>query len=121
MEICPNPAKNLIIAKFGFMKFKPMVAVGAAYDALEDLTLTGEFRRRFGDGLAVGPETHLGVGVEYRPSPVIPIRAGIAAITGGFQFGAGLELALGPVHLGVAGAVQRGDEALGMFSLSFGG
>jgi hypothetical protein len=106
------------------LKFKPVVGVGASFDALEDLTVTGEVRRRLGEGMATGPQTHVGVGVEYRPAPVIPLRAGVAAITGGFQVGGGLELALGPVHLGFAGAIRRGDGgdgALGMFSLSFGG
>ena len=49
---------------------------------------------------------------------------GAAVITDGFQFGGGLGLILGPVHLGF-GALYRtgdvGDGIAGSFGLSFGG
>jgi len=105
------------------LKFKPQIALGAAYDATEDLTVTGDFHKRLGDGIEVGPDLHVGVGMEYRAIPFLPIRLGAAKITDGFQFGGGLSLALGPVYLSWAGALQKGDldGAVGSFSLSFGG
>ena len=105
------------------LKFKPQISVGAAYDATDDLTLTGDVHKRLGDGIEVGPDLHVGVGMEYRAIPFLPIRLGAAKITDGFQFGGGLSLALGPVYFTFAGALQKGDidGSLGSFSLSFGG
>ncbi len=106
------------------LTFNPVLVLGGAYDALENLTVTAEFRQRTGDGLDIGPKMHLGVGMEYRPAPWVPLRAGIAAITDGFQLGGGLGLILGPVHIGFAGMYQTGDVGDGMagtFGLSFGG
>jgi hypothetical protein len=106
------------------LTFKPVVVLGGAYDAFEKLTVTAEFRQRAGDGLDTSPKTHLGVGMEYRPTPSIPLRAGLAAITDGFQLGGGFGLILGPVHLGFAAMYQTGDVGdgvAGTFGLSFGG
>lgn len=106
------------------LTFNPVLGLGGAYDAREDLTLTAEARRRVGDGLDIGPGSHLGVGMEYRPSPTVPLRGGIALITDGFQLGGGLGLILGQVHLGVAVLYQGGDVGKGVagtFGLSFGG
>ncbi|MFH1765156.1 MAG: conjugal transfer protein TraF [Gemmatimonadota bacterium] len=106
------------------LTFNPVLVLGGAYDVLDNLTVTAEFRQRTGDGLDIGPKMHLGVGMEYRPAPSVPLRAGIAAITDGFQLGGGLGLILGPVHIGIAGLYQTGDVGDGMagtFGLSFGG
>ena len=62
--------------------------------------------------------------MEYWASPAFPIRAGVAVITEGFQFGGGLGLVLGPVNLGVGALLQTGevgDGFAGTFGLSFGG
>jgi hypothetical protein len=106
------------------LKFRPVIGLGAAYDALENLTLMAELRQRAGDGLDTGPKSHLGIGMEYYPTPAIPLRAGIAAITDGFQMGAGLGFILGPVYLGFGGLYQTGevgDGVAGTLGLSFGG
>jgi hypothetical protein len=106
------------------LKFKPQVAVGVAYDATEKLTLTGDFHKRMGDGgIQVGPDLHLGVGLEFRGIPLLPIRLGAAKVTDGVQFAGGLTLALGPIKFSGAGALQQGDRdgALASFSLTFGG
>ena len=106
------------------LTFNPVLGLGGAYDAREDLTLTAEARRRVGDGLDIGPSSHLGVGMEYRPTPSVPLRGGLALITDGFQLGGGAGLVLGQVHLGVAVLYQGGDVGKGVagtFGLSFGG
>jgi hypothetical protein len=106
------------------LTFKPVLVLGGAYDASEDMTVTAEFRQRAGEGLETGPKTHLGVGMEYRPTPMVPIRAGFAAITGGFQLGGGLGLVVGPVHLGLSALYQKGDVGdgvAGSFGVSVGG
>ena len=106
------------------LTFKPVLGIGGAYDASEKLTVMAELRQRVGDGLDTGPKSHLGVGLEYRPSPSIPLRAGVAAITDGLQAGAGLGLILGPVHIGFGALYQTGDVGdgiAGTFGISFGG
>ncbi len=106
------------------LTFKPVIGLGGAYQAQDNLTLTAELRQRAGDGLDTGPKSHIGVGVEYFPTPRVPLRAGIAAITDGIQVGAGLGVILGPVHLGLGGMYQTGDVGNGIagtFGLSFGG
>ena len=117
-------APRAIRDKVRELTFKPVLALGGAYDAFENLTVTAEFRQRVGDGLDTGPKMHLGVGMEYRPTPSVPLRAGFAAITDGFQLGGGLGLVLGPIHVGFAAMYQTGDVGdgvAGTFGLSFGG
>ncbi len=106
------------------LTFKPEIVLGGAYQAGPALTFTAEAGHRLGEGLDTGPTTHLGVGVEYRPVRFLPLWGGAAAISDGYQLGAGLGLLLGPVHLSLAASLQGGDAgegALGAFSLSFGG
>ena len=105
------------------LTFDPIVALGLAREASEALTITADFRRRMGDGLDMGPRTHAGAGVEYRPASFLPLRGGVAWVTDAVQVGAGFGLALGRVHLGLAGTIQSGDAgegATGMFALSWG-
>ena len=102
----------------------PSATLAGAFHGSETMTVTVEFRQRTGDGIVLGPKSHAGMGVEFRPSPFIPIRAGAAYITGGFQAGGGFELILGPVHIGAAGLYRSGDVEdgfTGSFGLSFGG
>jgi hypothetical protein len=105
------------------LTFAPVVALGLARETSETLTVTGDFRRGLGDGLEVGPRTHVGAGVEYRPAPSLALRGGVAVVTEGFQGAGGLGVTMGRVHLGLAGLVQRGDAgdgATGMVVLSWG-
>lgn len=95
------------------MTFGPTVILGTGYRPAENLSLSADFRQQLGDGILHGPETHLGLGAEYRPDPVIPVRAGVAYITGGFRVGGGLGLAIGPVNLAGAGLYESGDEGDG--------
>lgn len=105
------------------LKFDPALAVGMAYDVKPDLTVSADARARFGDGMGLGPKTQFGAGAEYRGIDVLHLRGGLAAVTGGFQFGGGASLILGPVNLSFAGALLRGDSdgSVGQFTLSFGG
>jgi len=110
--------------KIADLDFKPSVILGGAYDASEKLTVTAELRQRIGDGLDTGPKSHIGLGMEFLPTPSVPLRAGFAAITNGFQLGGGLGLILGVVHIGFAALYQTGDVGDGMagtLGISFGG
>jgi hypothetical protein len=117
-------APKALKEKIRDLEFKPLIGLAGAYEVQENLTVTAELRQRIGEGLDTGPKSHLGVGMEYRPSPVFPVRAGVAVITEGFQVGGGFGLILGPVHLGLAGLYRTGevgDGLAGTFGLSFGG
>jgi hypothetical protein len=92
------------------LRFRPSITIGAAYQAAESLQLTTDIRKRFGEGIDVGPQLHLGLGFEFRPFSALSLQAGGAKITGGYQGGGGVELTLGPVKVAGAGMVQERDE-----------
>ncbi|CAN5173203.1 hypothetical protein BH09GEM1_BH09GEM1_38190 [soil metagenome] len=90
-------------------KFKPELAVGIARRS-ETFTLTADASSRVGDGIDVGPKTHIGVGAEYRGLPVLTLRAGVAAVTDGAQAAGGIGLRLGPAEIGFGMAVRAANN-----------
>jgi hypothetical protein len=104
--------------------FKPAFTVGAAYRATGKLTLMADARRDTGDDLVSVEKSHLGVGVEFRPIGMLPLRGGISRVSGGrTQFSAGLGLVFGPVNFSagiLTEAGSKGEYAVGSFALSFG-
>jgi hypothetical protein len=107
------------------LSFKPTVRAGAAYDILDELTLSGDVHYRFGRGIPLNPQFHIGVGAEYRVIEPLHLRAGVAYLTDDFtvhllRFSSGLSAILGPVNLSLALAGQSNGEVLGQFVLSFG-
>ena len=101
----------------------PEVALGASWYVDRDLRLSGEFRNRFGDGVALEPKFHLGAGAEFTGLNWLPLRVHAAKVSNGVQFGGGLSLVLGPVHASWSLAGRSGDlddEVMGAFSLTFG-
>jgi hypothetical protein len=105
------------------LTFKPALALGVAVTPVRTLTLSADMRRRLGDGLGAGSGSHVGLGVEFRPLGLIPLRAGFARAGGGYQAGGGLGVHVGWVNLGVSAACRWagvGDGVLGAFGLSFG-
>ena len=92
--------------------FDPKVSVAAAYRARPDLTLCGDFRHQFGDGLRLEEKTHLGAGAEFRPARWLPLRAGAAVVNGGMQFAGGAGVEFGGVRVSGAVLGQTGDEGL---------
>ena len=105
--------------------FKPTVRAGAAYDVLDELTLSGDVHYRFGKGISLDPQFHVGTGVEYRVLDPLHLRAGFAYLTDDFtvhlfRFSGGLSAILGPVNLSLALAGQSNSEVLAQFVLSFG-
>jgi hypothetical protein len=100
-------------------KFKPELAAGIAHRG-ESLTLTADASSRIGDGIDVGPKTHIGVGAEYRAIPLLSLRAGVAAVTGGAQVAGGFGLKLGPAEFGFAmsaRSMNNNTQYGAMFSL----
>lgn len=104
------------------MTLEPVVAVGAAI-ALPLVRLQADVRKRTGEGLALGPRFHAGLGIELTALSVLRPRVHAAVITDGMQFGGGASLVLGPFNLTAGAALRTGevrDATLGMLTISFG-
>ncbi len=104
--------------------FDPRLAVGVGWTVLRQVDLTFDFRQQLGDSFTESiPDTHVGIGVEFRPVGYLPLRAGVARVEDGFQVGTGLGLKLGSFNLSVgigAFSGDRGDAVLGSLGLSWG-
>lgn len=97
--------------------FKRSVSLGAAYRPSSMLLLSADLRHGSNDGIVTDATSHLGAGVEYRPIPWLPLRAGAAAIqfgedNAGYQVGGGIGVNLGGWNLS-ASALQRDTELYG--------
>lgn len=90
--------------------FDPMLSVGAAMDVLPMLTLSADVRASVGEGIAIGPREHVGVGAELKLIPFVPLRAGLAKISDGFQASGGFGLALGRFELGIGATLRKRGE-----------
>jgi hypothetical protein len=100
-------------------RFKPELAVGFAH-RMDKLTITADASTRIGDGIEIGPKMHVGVGAELRIIPFLPLRAGVAAVSEGYQVAGGAGLKLGPLELGFGASMRSslsGTEYGGMLSL----
>jgi hypothetical protein len=101
-------------------KFKPAVAAGIAHRT-SSLLLTADARVTSTDGIAIGPASHVGAGAEFTGIPWLPLRAGGAVITGGWQAAGGFGLRFGAYEFG-AGAMLRnrdGGNELGLMLNAF--
>jgi len=105
----PQALRDIVAAQ----AFKPAFRVGAALQVTRSLTLTGDMKQSFGDDNAImlGPKSMIGVGAEWRLVPFIPLRAGVASITDGWQAGAGLGVRLLGYELGVSTSLRRRGTA----------
>ncbi|HTE45634.1 MAG TPA: hypothetical protein VK636_10355, partial [Gemmatimonadaceae bacterium] len=88
-------------------KFKPIVSGGFAYEASPMLIVSADGRQQIGDGIAIGPKTQVGGGVEFRGIPALRLRGGASYITDGWGVSGGVGLALGKYELGVGGALRQ--------------
>ncbi|MDT8341893.1 MAG: hypothetical protein RQ751_10305 [Longimicrobiales bacterium] len=105
------------------LTLEPVYSLGVAWE-LPHLRVQADVRRRSDGGMALGPEYHAGVGAELTAVPFLPLRAHLAAVSGGAQLGGGATLVLGALNLSAGGAYRTvGPEnaLLGMVTLSFGG
>lgn len=111
------------------MKFKPVIALGAAGQVMPKLKVAADLRLGSDKGIRVGPKLHVGAGAEYKLLSFLPIRVGAGYVqldseNSGLQFSGGLGLNLGPLNLSAALAqrsTDAGKDTMFMVSvLSFG-
>jgi len=91
------------------LRFHPRLGLGVAHGSGTRTVVAVEMRHRFGDGIALGPRRHLGLGVEHHPSPRLPLRAGVALVTDGWRGSVGTGLRMGAVEFQAAALRQRGE------------
>lgn len=94
-------------------RFFPTVTIGTAYKAMSALTLTADVRMSLGgdDAIVIGPKSRVGVGAEWRLLSFLPLRAGVASVTDGWQAGAGFGLRLLGYELGLSTSIRRRGTA----------
>ena len=123
-EVPPSEAPEGIAGRVDRLYgFGPVLAAGAAARVAPTLTLTGEVRHALEKNLAIGARDYLGVGAQLDALPALPLQAGIALVTGGYQLSGGAGLRLGPVRIAAAGTYRDGDlgdDVLGSFGLTVG-
>lgn len=94
--------------------FKPGISIGASLALSKSLTLTADIKQYTGgdEAIVFGPKSHFGVGAEWRILPFIPLRAGVASVTDGWQAAAGAGLRLLGYEFGLATSVRRRGQAM---------
>lgn len=110
-------------AQIDAMRFRPSLNVGAAMRVLPFLTAMADVRQELGNGMHLAERTHVGAGAELRIIPFLPIRAGLAAISGGYVASAGAGLDLFVLHVNAAIAARKtefGQFPSAALTLSFG-
>lgn len=110
MSALPDSLKAKAAALSGeidAMRFTPSMNVGVSMKVLPFLTATGDIRQQLGNGMHLGDHTHVGAGAELRLIPFLPVRAGVAGISGGYIASAGAGLELFFFHLNAAVAERK--------------
>ncbi len=102
--------------------FDPVLILGIAYRASDNVAVTADLRKDTGEALVRGRGSHIGLGVEFRASSLLALRGGMARAGGVGQFAAGFGLALGPVNLSGAYLTETGpgDFRAASVAISFG-
>jgi hypothetical protein len=89
--------------------FKPAISIGAALKVTKSLTLTADMKTALGgeEAIVLGPKSRFGIGAEWRVLPFVPLRAGVASVTDGWQAGAGVGVHVLGFEVGVATSIRR--------------
>lgn len=89
--------------------FKPALAIGLAMRMTNAVTLTADLKTQTGGdkAIVIGPRSHFGVGAEFRVLPMVPLRAGVASVTDGWQAAIGAGVRLLGYELGAATSIRR--------------
>jgi hypothetical protein len=101
----PKNLRDIVAAQ----AFKPAVTIGAALKVTNSLTLTADMKTTIGgdEAIVIGPKSRFGIGAEWRVLPFIPLRAGVASVTDGWQAGAGVGVHVLGFEIGVASSIRR--------------
>ena len=124
LSSAPAALREELTARIDNSKPRPTLALGGAYTGFRFLTLAADIRQRFGDGLELGPKTHIGVGAELKVIPFVPLRAGVTSLSGGMRYSGGIGFEFGVVNLQANASLMESDgrsDTLGGFTISFGG
>ena len=104
--------------------FEPVVNLGVAYRATSRIALMADFRHDSGEALVHGEGSHIGMSVEFRMVPFLPLRGGLSRVSGGaVHLAAGFGLEVGPVNLSAAYLTEKnsaGQFRAASVALSFG-
>lgn len=105
----PQALQDLVTAQ----KFAPAFTIGAAMNVTSRLTLTADMKTSTGgeESIVIGPRSRLGVGAELRILPFIPIRAGVASVTDGWQAGVGAGFHFLGAEISAATSIRRRGAA----------
>lgn len=105
----PQALRDIVEAQ----KFAPAIAVGMSFQLLSSLTLTADMKTYTGgdEAIVIGPRSRFGVGAEWRLLPFIPLRAGVASVTDGWQAAVGAGLHFLGYELGAATSIRRRGAA----------
>jgi hypothetical protein len=89
--------------------FRPALAIGVAMRMTGALTVTADMKTQTGgdEAIVIGPRSHFGVGAEFRVLPFVPLRAGVASVTDGWQAAVGAGVRLLGYELGAATSIRR--------------
>lgn len=101
----PQALRDIVEAQ----KFAPGIAVGVSFQPMGSLTLTADMKTHTGgdEAIVIGPKSHFGVGAEWRILPFIPLRAGVASVTDGWQAAVGAGLHFLGYEFGAATSIRR--------------
>jgi hypothetical protein len=94
-------------------RFFPTITLGTAFKPMNSLTLTADMKASLGgdDAIVIGPKSRMGLGAEWRLLPFLPLRAGVASVTDGWQAAAGFGLRLFGYELGLSSSIRRRGTA----------
>jgi hypothetical protein len=70
----------------------PTLALGLAWSSSLRLQISADAKQQVGDGMPWAVRRRVGTGAEFRPVGSLPLRAGVAALDRGAQFGGGLSV-----------------------------
>jgi hypothetical protein len=118
-DSAPGPLKDRVDQ----LGFQPSLNAGVAYHSGRHLTVSADVHHRFEESHLGEPTDHFGVGAEVRPFMWLPLRAGVAKLTGGRLFSGGLGIEIGTVGINASVAsrsTELGSDAIGMFTFTAG-
>ena len=105
-------------------RFKPVFNLGIAYRVSDKVAATADFRKDTGEALVRGAGSQIGMGVEFRVLPFLPLRGGFSRVSGGaVHLAGGFGLVMGPVNLSAAYLTEKssaGEFRAVTVALSFG-